>query len=178
MIAFFFATSFAVLVIIGAGLFIMTSFYHVFVVRCPFVPTTRLASKSMVALARLKGTERVYDLGAGDGAVLIEAVRLFPKLRATGIERVITIRWIGKIRMWISGIHVELRGGDIFNANVSDADVIFLYLMPEIMNKLEEKFTKELRPGTIIVSHAFRFPNREAQETLKTDGTTLLRYVW
>ncbi len=170
---------FALLVIIGMTLFLLTCTYHLLILRCPFVPTSRRTAREMVRFARLKGTERVYDLGAGDGAVLIEAKRAHPGVTAIGIERVITVVWLGWLRIKLSRQSVDLRLGDAFDTNVSDAGAVFLYLAPHLMEKLEKKFDRELKPGTVVVSNTFRFPGREATEekSLET-GPHLFRYVW
>ncbi len=176
---FWFTVLFALTVIIVMSLFLLTCVYHLLVLRCPFVPTTRKTAREMVRFARLSGTERVYDLGAGDGAVLIEAKRQHPGLTAIGIETVITVVWLGWLRIRLSGQAVDLRYADAFITDVSDADAIFLYLAPHLMEKLEKKFDAELKPGTVVISNTFTFPHREAAEESSAEGRPrLFRYVW
>lgn len=61
-----------------------------------------------------------------------------------------------------SGVHLKL--GNAFRADVRTADVLFLYMIPSCMGKFAAKFDRELRPGTLVVSHTFRFPDRHPVE--------------
>lgn len=171
-----------VLVIVGASLLLGTIFVHLFILGCPFVPTSRKIAQKMVAFAKLKGTETVMDLGAGDGAILIEAKRMHPGIRAIGIEIVPTVWMLGKFRAWCYGQKVTLLCKNAFTVSVAEAEVIFLYLMPKLMAQMLEKFNEELKPGTVVISHAFPFIGREPTEVLEIgDGRRtkkLLKYVW
>lgn len=177
-LVFALVVAFALAVIVGMTLFLVTVTFHLVVLRCPFVPTNRKTARAMADMARLSGTERVYDLGAGDGAVLIEAKRRHPGITAIGVERVLTVWWLGKLRIGLSRTSVDLRLGDIFRTSVRDADVIFLYVVPHLMERLEKKFDEELRPGTVVVSHAFRFPHRRLDEAWGVGDGEVYRYVW
>ncbi len=66
-----------------------------------------------------------------------------------------------KLRSWVSGARLKLYMRDFFKADLSEADVVFCYLFPKIMEKLEGKFKTELRSGARVVSYGFRMPNRE-----------------
>lgn len=129
--------------------------------RVPYVPTPRAVARAMVRAARLKGDERVVDLGAGNGRILIEAKRLHPGLTAVGCELVPTIWLLGKLTILLSGQRIEWKLRNALTEDVSQADVIFLYLTGPLMKKLQERFDRELRPGTRVVSHCFRFHGRE-----------------
>ncbi len=146
-------------VVILVGILALTFVACIFI-PVPYVPTPRRVARKMVELAELRGGETVYDLGAGDGRLLIEAKRKVPGVRAIGIEFVPTIWLLGKLCTWWSGEHVELRLGNALRANLRDADCIFLYLIPSLMKKMEKKFQEELRPGTRIVSYAFSLPGK------------------
>lgn len=176
---FWSAVAFAIVVIIGTSLLLVTIGYHLLFLGCPFVPTPTRIAKEMAQFVQLKGNERVYDLGAGDGAVLINVKRAYPGVQAIGFEKVITVWWWGKLRIWLSGQKVDLRRGDMFSVDLADAQVIYLYLIPHLMGKLEPKLDAELKPGTIVISHAFSFPNRKPlEEKRMPSGALLLRYVW
>lgn len=133
---------------------------HLFLLKIPFVPTPRRIAEQMAQLAELHGGETVVDLGAGDGILLIAAKRLCSSITAVGYEIAPTVWLWGKFRIWLSGEVVGLRLQSMFRADLRDADVVFLYLFPASMKRLEEKFDTELKPGTRVISHAFRFPNR------------------
>lgn len=151
-------------------------------VRTPYIPTPTAVAEQMVQLANLHGNETVYDLGAGDGALLIAAKRAHPKIRAIGIEFVPTVWLIGKLRVLFSKQKISLRLGDALTANVSDADCIFLYLLPGQMQRLETHFDRLLKPGTKVVSHVFRFPHKtpvNQREIIHRENRKMMwLYVW
>lgn len=151
------------LLILGVALLtlciVITAVAHIWVA-VPFIPTPHVVVEEMLTLAALTGKETVYDLGAGDARLLIAAKRRFPGIRAIGVELVPTVWLLGKLRILFSREEVVLRFNNALTENVSDADCIFLYLIPSLMQKLEAKFDRELRPGTTVISYAFPFPGR------------------
>lgn len=150
--------------------------------RAPYVPTPRKVARSMVDFADLRGNETVYDLGAGDARLLIAAKEAHPKVIAKGFELSPPVYFLGLFTIWKSKQKVGLYMRNFFHQNVSDADCIFLYLMPGAMKTLQKKFAKELKPGTKIVSHAFAFPDREPIKTMPVpwlSGTkNVMLYEW
>ena len=159
-------------------LMVVTSIF----LRAPFVPTPMKITKKMVAFADLKGDEVVYDLGAGDGRLLIESKKAHPGITAKGFELSPPVYVLGLFLIWKSGVKVGLHMRNMFHQNVSDADCIFLYLMPGAMKTLQKKFEKELKPGTKVISHAFKFPGREPVKSMPVpwlQGEKDLRlYIW
>ncbi len=155
---------------------------YAFIGGVPYVPTSRSIARDMVDVARLKGAERVFDLGAGNGRILIEAKRKYPGLTATGIELAPTVWLLGLMTIFLSRVNVRFLRGDARTVDLRDADVIFLYLSGGLLGELEGKFDRELRPGTVVISHAFRFPRRQPVEVVTLDRwsgkKTVLRYVW
>ncbi len=148
----------------------------------PFVPTRRSVARAMITLAHLKGNETVFDVGAGDGRLLIEAKRMFPGIRAVGSEVALGVWLYGRLKILLSGLRVELRLRNAFKDDLRAVDVIFLYLGPGMMQKCESKFDAELKPGTRVVSHVFTFPGRKpVAEVFAKQGRKkkrLLLYVW
>lgn len=132
----------------------------------------------MVRFADLKGTEIVYDLGAGDGRILIACKRLHPGLRAIGWEFVPTVWLLGKLRIWWSGQEVALKLGNALKHSMADAGCLFLYLFPAVMAELERKFDRELKPGTKVVSYVFRFPHREPVARKEVPWLGETRMLW
>ncbi len=150
--------------------------------RIPSVPTPLPIVDEMVKLAKLKNDDRVFDIGAGDGRMLIAAKRACGGIVAVGYEMIPTIWLIGKLRIFLSHTDVTLRRADALKQNYADADVIFLYLFPAFMEALVEKFKTELRSGTRIVSYMFKLPHHEPIETKKVRGfwgeATVYVYRW
>lgn len=172
-------------VILGVSVMIMllivTSVYA-WLAGIPSVPTPRSSAQAMVRLARLRGSERVFDIGAGHGRILIEAKRLHPGITAVGIEYSPTVWLLGRLTVLCSRQQVTLLCGDGWKTDLRDADALFLYLSPKLMASLEDKLDRELRPGTVVIAHAFRFSRRQPKETIivqtMTRKQTLMRYEW
>lgn len=172
-------------VIIGVILLIaviIVTVLYACIVGVPYVPTPLPVARAMITLAGLQGNERVFDLGAGNARILIEAKKQFPSLDATGVELAPTIWLLGLCKIFLSGQRIRFLRRDALTMNLGDADVIFLYLYPGAMARFEDKFDRELRPGTIVIVHAFPFSRRQPSETVIVDGwtwkKTLRRYVW
>ena len=106
----------------------------------------------------LRPEQTLYDLGSGDGRVLFTAARRFGA-RAVGIELdPLRYAWT-RLAIALLGLRgrVEVHRGDIFRSDLSEADVVTCYLWQRTNDALEEKLTEELRPGTRVASHRYRF---------------------
>ncbi|RLE54897.1 MAG: hypothetical protein DRJ40_09870 [Thermoprotei archaeon] len=110
----------------------------------------------MLQLAEVKPGEVVYDLGCGDGRVLIIAAREFGA-RAVGIEirKDLYEQCIKKIKELGLEDRVKVIHGNFFEVDISEADVVFLYLLTSVNERLRPKLEKELKPGARVVSHDF-----------------------
>jgi hypothetical protein len=154
------------LVLFGVAAAFVTVLMHAFL-RVPYVPTSRWIAKEMIKAAKLKGHEHVYDLGAGDGRLLMMAKRRYPGIRAVGCEIVPTVWCMGIINRFFLRSKVELYLRSALEQDIRDADVLLLYLTPTFLAKLTPKFTQELKKGTRIVSHAFKIPGLEPKEQIR-----------
>jgi tRNA A58 N-methylase Trm61 len=110
----------------------------------------------MLTLAGLRAGELVYDLGAGDGRILSSAVKDFDA-RAIGIElHESRYEAIAKrIEREHLGNSAGVIRGDFFNINLSQADVVTLYLLTSVNSMIKPKLERELKPGARVVSHDF-----------------------
>ena len=162
-------------------LLVVTIFMHLWL-RVPYVPTPRRVIEEAILMAKIEGKETVFDLGAGDGRVLLTLVRRFPQITAIGCELVPTIWLLAVIRRFLSGKRYVLHLRAAEEEDVRSADVVFVYLFPHLLSALTAKFDRELRPGTRVISHTFRFPGREPVEEKRVRGiageTSLLLYRW
>lgn len=125
----------------------------------PFLPTNGAQAKKMVALASLKPGMKVIDLGSGSGRLLFLAAA--DGAQATGYELNPFLVWQTRLASFLkkfSGL-VSVRRQSIYTANVKEADVVFCFLMPKPMAKLESKLFAEMKPGSKIISYVFPFPN-------------------
>jgi len=121
----------------------------------PFVPMDTDVVERVMQIADVKKGDVFYDLGSGDGRLVIAAA--LHGAIATGIE--IEPFKVFYSRLWIKFLRLKnakIVKGDVFLQDLSDATVINLYLLPETHEKLKEKFKKELKKGTKIVAVGFR----------------------
>lgn len=172
----------AMLFMIGVvAIFLILSLQGIFL-GVPYVPTPKAIRKAMLDLAKLRDGEMVYDLGAGDARLLIAAKRRCPGIRACGYELVFPVWFLGRWLLWYTKTDAGWYHKDAFRAPLADADVIFLYLMPELMRKLEPILDRQLRPGTRVISHAFPFPSHPATRMERCSGlygsTRVYLYKW
>jgi SAM-dependent methyltransferase len=124
----------------------------------PYVPTPMARVEKMVALAKLKPRQRVYDLGCGDGRFVFVAANRYGA-HATGIELSPLVYLLAKIRQLFWRSKAEIRFGNFKFFDLSDAEVIFCYLLPETLAKIQPELDRQLKPGTRIYSYAFAIPS-------------------
>lgn len=143
----------------------------------PYVPTPQPVVEAMLKLGEVKAGDILYDLGSGDGRIPVTAAKLYG-VRGTGIdinpERIADAEKNAKEQ----GVtdKVQFRNQDLFEADISDATVVTLYLLPSINLKLRPKLWKDLKPGTRIVSHSFDMGEWEPEKRIEVDGRYL--YLW
>ena len=147
------------------------------VINAPYVTTPPHVVDRMVALAGVTRGDVVYDLGCGDGRIVIAAARL-GAARGVGIDlsgdRILEAR-AQAARAGVAGL-IEFRQADVFDTDFREATVVMMYLMPELNLKLREKLRSQLRPGARIVSHAFHMGDWKADQIVEVSGTKL--YLW
>lgn len=124
----------------------------------PFVRSKKDKIQTMIRLADIKPGMRIMDLGSGDGSILIEAARA--GAAGTGVEinpfLVPYSQWRIRRAGFADTIHILKQ--DFRAADLSNADVIFVYLLPRALKKLESRFAQDLTPGTRIISNSFKLP--------------------
>lgn len=130
-----------------------------FLTGAPFVPSTRQTAEAMIKLAQLKKGMRIYDLGSGEGRLLKLAAKA--GAQAIGFEINPFLVLFTKIRFYFSPYRklIKVHWSNFWKADFSDADVVFVYLLPWRMEKLEQFLKRELKPGTKVISNSFIFPN-------------------
>jgi len=118
--------------------------------------TTRLA-RIECKLAKVTKGDVIYDLGCGEGTALVIAAKEFGAT-GVGIEIDPFRVWISKIKVNFFGLSdkIEIRRDSFWNQDISDASVIFIYLIPKTLIKLRPKFLKELKPGTRVVTFVYQ----------------------
>jgi precorrin-6B methylase 2 len=141
--------------------------------RVPFITTPDEVVARMLALAGTRAEDYVVDLGSGDGRIVIAAAQRFGA-RGLGIELDGELVRSSRENARRAGVAERVRfvQGDVLSADFSAASVVTVYLLPELIGKLQSRFVAELKPGTRIVSHAFRMSGWApvASETLRVAG--------
>jgi ribosomal protein L11 methylase PrmA len=132
----------------------------------------------MLDLAQVNASDVVYDLGSGDGRIPIAAARRFGA-RGVGIEIDPKLVQESEENARRAGVEQLVRfiTGDLFAADIRDATVVMLFLMPGINIDLIPKFTAQLRPGTRIVSHHFAMGDRWLPDDTR-DVNGLEIFLW
>jgi cyclopropane fatty-acyl-phospholipid synthase-like methyltransferase len=144
----------------------------------PYVPTPEGVVDAMLELAHVTSRDVVYDLGSGDGRIPITAAKKYGAF-GVGIEMdsLLIRRSNDNLKQAGVGDRVRFVYGDLFETDISGATVVTMFLLPRLTERLIPKFTRELRPGTRIVSHKFdmgeTWPPEQSQDV---DG--LMIYLW
>jgi len=143
----------------------------------PFVPTPQEVVDKMLETAQVQKGDVVYDLGSGDGRIVITAARKYG-VRAVGFE--IDPDLIKKSRENIrkEGLQqlAEIRQQDILTVDVSGATVVTMYLLPDVNLQLRPTLLRQLKPGSRIVSHAFDMGDWKPDKVVQVNGRTV--YLW
>jgi len=144
-----------------------------------YVPTPKDIVRRMLQLASLRRGETLFDLGAGDGRIIIEAVRRFGA-RAVGVE--IDPERISRIRERLNATmtQAELIEANLFHVDLSSADVIAIYLSDSANAKLAPKLKAELKVGARVVSLDYMLPGwvPERELEVNTSGITRRLYLY
>jgi SAM-dependent methyltransferase len=142
-----------------------------------FVPTPNDVVNKMLELAQVTAKDVVYDLGCGDGRIVITAAQRYG-CRGVGVdidpERIREAT--ENVQKGKVADKVKFIQGDLFEADISEATVVTLYLLTELNLKLRPKLMKDLRPGTRVVSHAFAMGDWKPERTETVNGASV--YLW
>src|SRR5690606_20870428 len=142
-----------------------------------YVPTRQAVVDAMLELANVTKNDVVYDLGCGDGRIVVTAAK---KYGATGKGIDIDPQRIKEANenAQSNGVtdKVKFEQANLFESDVSEASVVTLYLLNSLNMKLRPILLEQLKPGTRIVSHAFNMGDWEPDKTIQVDGSTI--HLW
>jgi SAM-dependent methyltransferase len=142
----------------------------------PFVPTPQEVVDKMAELAGVKKGDVVYDLGSGDGRIVITAAKKGAKAVGFEIDGDLVKEARENIRKAGVQEQAEIRQQDILTVDLSAASVITLYLLPDVNLRLKPNLLTQLRPGSRVVSHSFDMGDWKPDRTERVGGRTL--YLW
>lgn len=138
----------------------------------PYVPTTEAAVREMLKLAKVQKNDVLYDLGCGDGRIVIEAAKQYGA-RGVGVD--IDPQRIKEARDNAKKAGVEqlvrFEEKDLFQADFREATVVTLFLLPRINLKLKPKLLQDLKPGTRVVSNTFDMGEWKAEKQANLDSS-------
>ncbi len=143
----------------------------------PYVPTPSDVVEAMLKLGGVKSGDFVVDLGCGDGRIVVMAAQKFGA-RGRGVD-------LNPVRIKEARENARMAGvtdrakfveGDLFKAEIKDATVVTLYLLPEVNLRLRPKLLKELKVGTRIVSHSFDMGEWRPEKTVEMEWRRL--HLW
>lgn len=146
----------------------------------PYVPTPQNVVDEMLTLANVSKNDVVYDLGCGDGRLVITAVKKFGARRGFGVD-------IDPQRIKESNDNARAAGvtdrvqfavQDLFQTDFKDATVVTLYLLPEVNLRLRPKLLSDLKPGTRVVSHSFDMGDWKPDKAITVQPGGQRLYLW
>jgi SAM-dependent methyltransferase len=143
----------------------------------PYVPTPTPVVDAMLRLAKVKRGDVLYDLGSGDGRIVITAAKRYG-VRGTGIDidpQRIREANANARKAGVAG-RVRFINEDLFQVDFSDATVVTLYLLPRLNLQLRPRLINELQPGTRIVSHGFDMGDWKPDRVVAVGNSTI--YLW
>ena len=143
-----------------------------------YVPTPQPVVETMLELAAVKASDVVYDLGSGDGRIVITAAKKYGA-RGVGIELYPALVRKARENAAAAGVgnRVRFMTQDLFTTDLRPATVVTLYLLQSINERLRPKLVRELKPGTRVVSHVFNMgPEWPPEKTVSVDRSRI--FLW
>ena len=144
----------------------------------PYVPTKNKECEYFLQQAQLKKGQVFYDLGCGDGRIVRTAVERY-QVKGTGFDiNPLLIRYARLLarRKKVNGVTFITK--NIFAVNLKKADVVYIFLMPKLIEKLLPKFKREMRKGTILISHGFKVEGLQKRLYKKIDHKPFPTYFY
>jgi predicted RNA methylase len=166
---FIFLLIFLTIIVIVPAVFLYSLLVGLFFY-APWVPLNRKEVERILNLAEIRSNDILYDLGSGDGRVIIAAAKKY-KIKTIGIEIAWPLVFWSRLKIKFNKLShlAEVRFGNLYQTDLSQATIVVFYLLPAAVEKLIPKLKKELKPGTKIISAAFKINNWPA---LKIDRPT------
>jgi protein-L-isoaspartate O-methyltransferase len=142
-----------------------------------YVPTSPGVADAMLKLARVTASDVVYDLGSGDGRIVIAAAKKYGA-RGVGVELDGELVKEARKNAMKAGVsdRVTFVQDDLFKTNLSNATVVMLYLSNSINMRLRSLLQEQLKPGSRIVSHRFEMGDWKPEATVRLEGTSI--HLW
>ena len=144
----------------------------------PYIPTPQTAVEAMLDLAQVKASDVVYDLGSGDGRIVITAAKKYGA-RGVGVAIDPSLVSLATARAASEGVSDRVRfvTEDLFTTSLTEATVVTLYLLQSMNERVRPKLVRELKPGARVVSHIFNMgPEWPPEKTVQADQSRI--FLW
>lgn len=143
----------------------------------PYVASPPQIVDAMLTLAKVGSSDVVYDLGCGDGRVVVSAAKKY-RARGVGIDnnpvRIDEAWENARAADVVKDVRFEMN--DLFEADIHEATVVAIYLLPDVNLRLRDRLVRELKPGTRVVSHEFAMGDWKPEKEMSVDGAHV--YLW
>lgn len=169
------------LIIIIFCYLILKIFLDIFLEKTPFIPTKTETISKLLETLEIQDNDVVYDLGSGDGRFLFQAYQKNPHAYYIGIEKKPLPFFLARLKIILKknkdkniNQKIQFYRKDLLSINLSSASIIYCYLSPFLLQKLENKFLKELKTGTKIISCDFPLKIKPPLTIIKLDSKSSL----
>jgi hypothetical protein len=137
----------------------------------PFIPTKKEIIEEIINKAEFKDGSVVYELGCGHAGFLRLVEKKFPKIeKLVGVEYFLSPFLIAGIQLALHKSKIKLLKKNLFDVDLKEADIIYCFLNKPTMEKLKEKFLRECKPGTQIISYQFTLPDMAPEKIVDVNN--------
>lgn len=137
----------------------------------PFISTKPRVVEKITAELELPPKAVVYELGCGRAPLLRALSQKYPEAQLVGIENEPVPYLIASIQTSLAKTNIQIKRKNLFNINLADADAVYCYLNPKMMDTLQKKFQDECKNGTIVISYQFPLPDLKPEKTIQAEDS-------
>ncbi len=165
------------LFLVGSSVFISGLIYSI-IKGAPYVPTSKSLIKKILKRAGVKDGMKFLELGCGTGRIVSMASEQYD-IKGVGVEINPVLFYGAKLRKWFfKHSNVSFIRKDVRDISFKNYDVIYLYLFPALIDKLEPRLRKDCKKGTIIISHGFRIAGLKDKLTNTMEGNPFKTFFY
>ena len=166
------------IILIILAIFLSIQFFNIlFRSYAPFISTNKKIIEKILLEIKLNDNNKVIELGCGKAGFLRALAKKFPNTKLIGIEYSFLPWIIAKIQSNLGKHNIKIIRENIFKTNISQADLIYCYLNIKMMKDLENKFKKECKKGTQIISYLFKLPNLKPSKIIENNHNKIYFYT-
>lgn len=155
-----------ILLLASLGLYMSMQAFYWLITGVPFVNSRKKIIDFLVKEIKIESGKILYDLGCGDGKVIFNLAKKNSQVNFVGYELNPSLIWIAKVFRKLPNVQYQRQ--NFFETDLKDADYVFLFLFPELMDKLLPKLEKELKSGAIVISNSFKFSKKQPFKSIES----------